>query len=179
MTTELAKPSSTGNRSAWISTTIDRLWERFENRYGSLWMDRWAGLPVARVKDEWADELVGFSGDVLRQAFLATSDSRFPPTLPEFVAACRVAANPTRRPAEHLALPEPQADPARVQAHLAEASTTFRKPEEDGDPFANWREIRRRYLAGEHLYQIQIANASEVLGEVWKDGKCFPKQAAA
>lgn len=94
MGTAVAKESSTGKQSAWLDATIDKLWERFENRYGSLWMDRWAGLPMARVKAEWADELSGFMPDALRYGFDAVKDNRYPPTLPEFVEACRRAPRP-------------------------------------------------------------------------------------
>ena len=97
---------------------MDRLWERFENRYGSLWMDRWAGLPMARVKAEWVDELSGFSANSLRGGFDAVKNNRYPPTLGEFVDACRDAAR--RSSPEFLALNEPKMSREEARARLAE-----------------------------------------------------------
>lgn len=94
MGTAVAKESSTAKQSAWLDAAITRVWERFENRYGSLWMDRWAGLPMARVKAEWADELRGFTADAIRYGFESVKDNRYPPTLPEFVDACRRCPRP-------------------------------------------------------------------------------------
>lgn len=54
-------------------------------------MDRWAGLPLGRVKDEWAHELSNFSLEAIRFAFETVKDEKFPPTLPEFLMACRNA----------------------------------------------------------------------------------------
>ncbi len=115
MGTAVAKESSTGKQSAWLDATIDKLWERFENRYGSLWMDRWAGLPMVRVKAEWSDELRGFTPDALRYGFDAVKDGRFPPTLPEFVEACRRAPKPRL-----VALDAPPIPQEKLNARLAE-----------------------------------------------------------
>lgn len=92
---------SAEQQNAFLEAAVNKLWERFENRYGSLWMDRWAGLPMARVKAEWAQELSGFPPadliEILRGGFEGVRDSKFPPTLPEFMEACRAVA--IRRPA--------------------------------------------------------------------------------
>lgn len=117
MGTELAKEQSTDKQSAWLNAAIDKLWERFENRYGSLWMDRWAGLPMARVKAEWADELRGFSSDAIRHGFDVTKGNRFPPTLPEFSDACRDSA---RRAGTFQALPAPTIDKETARQRLQE-----------------------------------------------------------
>lgn len=115
MGTAVAKESSTAKQSAWLDAAITRVWERFENRYGSLWMDRWAGLPMARVKAEWADELRGFTADAIRYGFDAVKDGRFPPTLPEFVEACRRAPKPRL-----VALDAPPIPQEKLNARLAE-----------------------------------------------------------
>lgn len=115
MGTAVAKESSTGKPSVWLDATVDKLWERFENRYGSLWMDRWAGLPMARVKAEWAEELSGFTPDALRYGFDVVKDNRLPPTLPEFIAACRRAPKP-RLPA----LESPPIPQEKLNERLAE-----------------------------------------------------------
>lgn len=75
--------------SALSDTWIEALWQRFENRYGSLWTDRYGGFPRERVKRAWADDLAGFTGYELKRGLEACKSKPFPPTLPEFVAACR------------------------------------------------------------------------------------------
>lgn len=122
MGTAVANESSTGKQSAWLDEAIDKLWERFENRYGSLWMDRWAGLPMARVKAEWADELRGFATDALRYGFESVKDGRYPPTLPEFVEACR------RAPRQCVpALNAPQISGETLRQRRAEIGSFLRK----------------------------------------------------
>lgn len=115
MATAVAKGSSMDKQSAWLEATIDKLWERCENRWGSLWMDRWAGLPMARVKAEWADDLSGFTPEALRYGFDVVRDNRYPPTLPEFVQACRLAPPPPVRALAAPAIPQ-----EKLNARLAE-----------------------------------------------------------
>jgi len=115
MAQELTKRSSTEQQSTLVETATHRLWERFENRYGSLWMDRWAGLPLARVKAEWADELKCFTLEALRYGFESVKDSPYPPTLPEFVAACRRAPRPG-----YVAIEAPKIDKETAKARLSE-----------------------------------------------------------
>jgi len=106
-------------QSAFLDAAIDRLWHRFENNYGSLWMDRWAGLPMDRVKREWANALLGYEPDtvseILGKAFEVVIKNKFPPTLPEFLEACRNAA--TRR-GTFAALPPPTIDRETARARL-------------------------------------------------------------
>ncbi len=74
---------------AWIS----KIFSKFEGRHGSLFLDRWRGCDMANVRETWAEELSGFRDQPERIAYAlrALADQQFPPTLPEFIAACRRA----------------------------------------------------------------------------------------
>lgn len=74
---------STALPSGWI----DRLFDRFAALYGKHWFEMWADVPMADVKDAWATELRGVSGQQIVAALEKVG--KFPPTLPEFVALCK------------------------------------------------------------------------------------------
>lgn len=82
-------------------------------------------------------------------------------------------------PARAIALPAPaplsRDEAARVLAEVeSRAGYGLGAP----PPKAWAHEIKKRYLAGEPLFSIQIANASEALGETWGGGKCSQRIAA-
>lgn len=69
--------------------------------------------------------------------------------------------------------------PERMKAcadYRAKVKTSMRLSEVEPKAWAN--SLKSDYLDGIHLYIIQIENASEALGEVWKDGQCMPRVAA-
>jgi len=70
------------------ATWVDRLFEKMEDRYGSLWSQRYAGIPQERMMNTWAEDL----GDLTRQQLIngmnACREHRFPPTLPDFRMLC-------------------------------------------------------------------------------------------
>lgn len=102
---------------AWIS----KIFAKFEGRYGALFLDRWRGCDMANIRETWAEELAGFHDQPERIAYAlkALADQQFPPTLPEFIAACRRAPG-----AEPQALPHypSEAERARAQAAAAEVA---------------------------------------------------------
>lgn len=73
---------------------VERLFQRMEDRYGAMWADRYGQFPRQRVKDSWAEDLAGISGDELRRGLDACKQSKFPPTLPEFISLCRPETGP-------------------------------------------------------------------------------------
>jgi hypothetical protein len=81
----------------WVS----RVFLRLEGRYGSLFLDRWKGCDLANVKATWAEELAGFADkpECIGYALQSLADQQFPPTLPEFLAACRRAPVAVKQPA--------------------------------------------------------------------------------
>lgn len=87
---------------------IDKIFQRMEGRYGSLFLDRWRGCDMDNVRAVWADELAGFVDQPERIAYAlrVLSDSQFPPTLPEFKAACRNAPTKELPRLDHKLSPE-------------------------------------------------------------------------
>lgn len=102
-----------GIPAAWV----DRLFERLAAFYGRHWLDLWADVPIADVKDAWQTELAGVTGDQIRKALAhLVANNKFPPTLPEFVALCQQYR---AEPAHRLALPIPRTEmPAEVRDKL-------------------------------------------------------------
>ena len=72
---------------------VAKIFSKFEARYGSLFLDRWRGCDMENVVATWAEELAGFSDrpDAIGYALRVMANSKFPPTLPEFIEACRRA----------------------------------------------------------------------------------------
>lgn len=104
--TSPARPSSLPD--SWI----EKLFQKFEDFYGSKWADQFGAFPRERVKATWAEELAGFAAipDAIKAALDAQKASMFPPTLPEFLQLCRDAAHrfPAEKPMalEHKLTPE-------------------------------------------------------------------------
>lgn len=73
---------------------IDRLFERFAGRYGRRFLDMWAGLDMAAVKQTWADDLAGFSADEIRAGLDKCKALDWPPSSPEFIKLCRTELSP-------------------------------------------------------------------------------------
>ncbi len=170
MATEMQAEQSTAKQNEWLEKAVDRLWERFENRYGALWMSRWQGLPLARVKAEWAGELRGFRPEAIALGFDAAKADEFPPSLPKFIEYCRSAAKRVGNSVPALAAPAPL-DRESAARRASEIGVTAGK----SDPHAAgpwWAHaLRKKYLSGERLLPVQINLASEALGEVWSMGK--------
>lgn len=74
---------------------IEALFKKFLLRYGQLWADRYKGLGLSpdEIADEWATELDGFSAEEIKRGLDACRANKFPPTLPEFLTACRPASS--------------------------------------------------------------------------------------
>ncbi|WP_066335786.1 hypothetical protein [Azohydromonas lata] len=78
---------------------IEGLFARLTLRYGSAFMDRWDGLPIAAVKKDWTHELAGFARrpKVIEHAS-ALLDPVGPPAAVQFRTLCLTMAAPVRRP---------------------------------------------------------------------------------
>jgi len=79
---------------AWV----ERIFSRLEGRYGAMFHDRWKGCDLANVRATWAEELAPFAArpEAIGYALKVLAASKFPPTLPEFLDACRNAPEPYR-----------------------------------------------------------------------------------
>lgn len=93
--------------SAWV----DSLFARLQVRYGAPWTNLWAGLDLAAVKADWADELGAFHDcpEAIKHA-LSNLPADRPPNAAQFKMLCR---RPTVTPP---ALPAPVVDPSVVAA---------------------------------------------------------------
>lgn len=82
--------TSRAKQSASPERIVDRLFQRLAATYGKHWLDMWVGIPIADVKIEWAGRLHGYAPETIGKALdHLARESKFPPTLPEFVALCR------------------------------------------------------------------------------------------
>lgn len=68
---------------------MDRIFARLEAFYGARLADAWKGSDVAAVKRVWAEELAAYTADEVRKGLDACRARDWPPTLPEFLKACR------------------------------------------------------------------------------------------
>jgi hypothetical protein len=97
---------------------IDQIFARLSVRYGSAFLGRWtnAGIDLELVKADWAEELAGFerNPEALKHAL------QHLPVEPPNVMQFRALANGAPPP-ELPRLPEPKADPERVQRALQAA----------------------------------------------------------
>lgn len=80
---------STRNARALPEPWMERLFQRMEDRYGSLWADRYGAFPRARVMQTWAEDLGDLTREELVRGVDACRTRKFPPTLPEFRELCR------------------------------------------------------------------------------------------
>lgn len=71
--------------SAWV----ERLFTRLATMYGNKFLDMWKGLDLQAVKQAWAEDLAGYSADELKRGLEWCKAQAWPPTLPEFMTACR------------------------------------------------------------------------------------------
>lgn len=112
---------------AWI----EKLFRKLQARYGKAFLGQYDGVPLTDVMADWADELAGF---VARPEAIAHAVANLPeraPNVTQFRALCVGA------PSAAPALPPVQADPARVQAALAQVS----RAAPQSDRYTDW--IRR------------------------------------
>ena len=88
-TTDMTTPSSMPKSRALPDAWIERLFQRMEDRYGSMWADRYGSFPRARVMATWAEDLGDMTREELVRGVDACRSRKFPPTLPEFRELCR------------------------------------------------------------------------------------------
>lgn len=70
---------------AWI----EKLFGRFSAMYGNKFMDMWRGMDLESVKLAWAEDLSGYTGDEIKRGVEWCKAQAWPPSLPEFLKACR------------------------------------------------------------------------------------------
>ena len=110
---------------------IEKIFSKFEARYGSLFLDRWRGCNIANVRATWAEELANFEDkpECIGHALKVLATSKFPPTLPEFLEACRQAP---RKEVPALRYVPTSKDEERARNAAAEAAKVVKKFNADG-----------------------------------------------
>ena len=111
---------------------VDRLFDRMQGFYGSLWVDRWRSgeldangrdRGLLNAKATWCIELGGFvdQSERIQKAIEACRSCKLPPTLPEFMELCR-QASPNVVPA--LPAPKVSQEVARERVAQLEAGVS-------------------------------------------------------
>ncbi len=59
--------------------------------YGKKFADQWSGIDPESLKQCWAEELAGYSGEEIRRGLDVCKTQVWPPSLPEFLMFCRPA----------------------------------------------------------------------------------------
>ncbi len=118
-----ANATSPASRCALPDAWIEKLFQKFEDFYGSRWAALYGDFPRARVMATWAEELAGFAAmpECIGRAVKVQLASVHPPTLPDFMAICR---NEARRKPAAAALPAPDV-PAEVIAERRSVAAEF------------------------------------------------------
>lgn len=76
------------------ATWVDRIFLKLQTRYGSAWLAKWAGVDMQAVRNDWAEELAGFSRspESIRHALEHLPER--PPSVTDFKAMCNAAPPP-------------------------------------------------------------------------------------
>lgn len=140
---------------ALSSRWVDAVFARMLVRYGSAWLRMWDGVDIDAVKADWAQELAGLEGkpSSIKHALENLPADR-PPSVTQFKALC------ANSPDIFKALPEPKADPQRVN----EALGRMRQMKVGVRPNQWAYDLQARELAGEILNSTQRAAWRESLG---------------
>jgi hypothetical protein len=144
---------------------VDAIFDRLSIAFGRDFLGRWEGMPIAKVKADWAECLKGFVDRPQAIAFgLANLPDSKPPTAQEFRAVCRQA--PT---VSHVLLPAPKAEESLVAEQLRKiASEALRFSNGAHAQLDNLRWAKRLKVAhelGERLSLVQIESYQAALGE--------------
>ncbi|MFM7008721.1 MAG: hypothetical protein ACKO0Z_05225, partial [Betaproteobacteria bacterium] len=110
---------------------------------------------MANVRETWAEELGGFKDqpECIGYALKSLADSPYPPTLPEFIAACRKAP---RKEAPALPYKPTAEDHERMAAAARKAKRAVEKA--GSDKVAHWATHPRSH---QHLQMIFDAAKSD------------------
>jgi len=132
---------------------VDAIHAKLLVRYGSQWLNLWAGVPPELVKADWAEELAAYGPhpEAIKHA-LDNLPVDKPPTVAQFRLLCR--NSPKMAPP---ALPAPVADPKIVAA----VKQALAPKKEDPKDWA--RALRKRENACGRLTITQRAMWREAL----------------
>lgn len=136
---------------------VDRIFEKLSVRYGQAFLRKWDGVDMEIVKDDWAEELAGFSehGDSIGWA-LQNLPAEKPPNVGEF----RAIVN--RAPATNVPRIERQAKevPEQIKVKIEQITKPTR-----GKDYKAWAKALMARLEGgdKTLTKAQIDMARDAL----------------
>lgn len=155
--------------NSWIA----KIFAKFEGRYGSLFIDRWKDCNMTNVMETWAEELAGFADqpDRIAYALRALADHKFPPTLPEFIAACRHAPAKDSAPALGYT---PTAEDRQRTREAAEAAAKALKPKVSDGIDRHWATHPRSALQLKMIFDAAKRDQrfAPCVAEMVADGIC-------
>lgn len=156
---------------------IERLFARFAAMYGDAAMKRmWGQQSAEAVKGIWAVSLSRFSMEQMLNGLRVLEDAgkSFPPTLPEFIAACQHKPEPV--PAMHKPLlPPPDRTPEEMAAAREKVEQLVSRVgrQKQGDPLRWAYRVIERYRAKDRMvahmsYTMALAALTEAGREIPK-----------
>lgn len=152
--------SSLHSSAALLDRATERLFARFAAMYGDAAMKRmWGQQSPEAVKAIWANSLGRFDVQAIMAGLrnLEDAGNTFPPTLPEFMAACR--RKPEGTPEAHRPLLPPPARTAEEIAAgkaMADRIVAAMSSRPQRDPAAWAHKVISRYRGGDR----SVAHAS-------------------
>lgn len=137
---------------AWV----DRIFQKLALTYGRTFLNRWEGMDINAVKEDWGHELRGFqqSPDAIKHALEHLPPDKAPTVL-EFRDLCLKAPKYAAK-----ALPAPKPDPAVVR----EVMGAINKPTSDYDRLGWAKRLLGRVAGGEKLPKAHIDMAKRAIG---------------
>lgn len=140
------------------SPWVEKIFAKLALVYGRAFLDRWVGLEIDVVKDDWAHELAGLQQSPKAIAYaLQNLPPDKPPTVLEFRLICR------RMPPEaFVGLPMVKLDPERLAEHMATARRRMPRHAPGNKDWAH--RIIAREAAGDRIRPYTLSCAQEALG---------------
>lgn len=136
----MSKPSRSAEgwpQDAVPESWVNELFRRMSRMWGNSFLDKWPAEDLDGVKVEWAKGLRKLSNAELKAGVEALMTQKFPPSLPDFYALCKM-----RRLVEAAAQPQLQdftrADPNEVQANLKRMRAALAPLAVRKEPSAEW-----------------------------------------
>lgn len=134
---------------------LDRIWSKLTVAYGHLFKAQWDGIPMGAVREDWAEELAGFTEKPWAIDYaLQHRPDRTPLTAAMFRRLCSQAPDPAKPPEAIV-----PADPRRVAAVVSKVSGRDTR-----HPKAWAWDLRDRELRGDMLSRIQRMTWRQALG---------------
>lgn len=160
---------------------VDRIFDRMQGLYGSLWVERWRNGDMVQVagrqmdagllnaKAVWSEELAGFASrpDCIKAALDACKSRSLPPTLPEFAQGCRDAMRRIGEGTQKLShtLTTEELLQQRESAEKVAATVKSRPTEFDG---LKWAAHPRSKIAVQAVFN-EAKSGNKVLSKVFDD----------